>query len=52
MVGAEGWRQPDGFTAYRVGKNTFVNVGAAPTSAMHPAETLALARAILPAYGG
>lgn len=51
-VGAEGWQQPDGFTVYRVGKDTFVNVGAAPTSAMRPAETLALARAILPAYTG
>lgn len=51
-VGAQGWQQSDGFTMYRVGKNTFVDVGAAPTSAMRPAETLALARAILPAYGG
>ena len=47
-VGAQGWQQPDGFTTYRVGKDTFVTVGAAPT--MRPADTLALARAILPTY--
>jgi hypothetical protein len=50
-VGAEGWQQSDGFTSYRVGKDTFVSVGAAQSS-MRPAATLALARAMLPAYGG
>jgi hypothetical protein len=49
-VGSEGWQQPDGFTTYRVGEDTFVNVGATP--AMRPAQTLALAQAILPAYSG
>jgi hypothetical protein len=51
-VGAEGWQQSDGFTSYRVGKDTFVSVGAAPESSMRLAATLALARAMLPAYGG
>jgi hypothetical protein len=50
-VGAEGWQQPDGFTSYRVGKDTYVSIGAAPESSI-PAATLALARAMLPAYGG
>jgi hypothetical protein len=50
-VGAEGWQHADGIS-YRVGKDTYVTVGAVPQSSMQPAATLALAKAMLPAYGG
>jgi hypothetical protein len=50
-VGDEGWQQADGFIAYRVGQDVFVNVAAMPSSAEKSPKVLDLARVIRSAYG-
>jgi hypothetical protein len=48
-VGAEGIQHADGIS-FRVGKDTFVTVGAVPLYSAQPADLLALARAMVPVY--
>jgi hypothetical protein len=48
-VGAEGIQHADGIS-FRVGKDTFVTVGAAPLYSAQPAELLAFARSMVPVY--
>jgi hypothetical protein len=50
-IGAEG-RQTAEVVTYRVGKDTYVSVGAGPFLTTDPAAVRALALAMLPVYGG
>jgi len=49
-VGTEGWQQSNIYLAYRIGRQTFVGVAAAPDTSS--AKLLALAQAMAPTYGG
>jgi hypothetical protein len=50
-VGAEGWEHANGIS-YRIGKGTYVTVGAVPLYSAQPTALLTLARAMLPIYSG
>jgi hypothetical protein len=50
-VGAEGWEHANGIS-YRIGKGTYVTVGAVPLYSAQPTILLTLARAMLPTYSG
>ncbi|TWD81180.1 hypothetical protein FB561_2284 [Kribbella amoyensis] len=49
-VGKEGWQQDDGFLAYKITENAYVNAAGYPPLTTKSAKVLDLARAIAPAY--
>jgi hypothetical protein len=51
LVGVEGWQQTDGQLTYRTAKGTYVEVWTSPSGKSLSSATLAVARAIAPAYG-